>query len=362
MLSKTITTTEEFYNLQEDWERLQEQDPDVTYYSTFEFAKAWWDAYKNDQDKELFIVCIYQDKDIVGIAPFIIQKENKKIMSWNTLRFLGRGDFLGILVDRSNNNEMTIIKDIFKCIEDNTEKWERLSLTHIKHNSSIVAFILKSGKYNRKLKYLIECPYILLNKYRDFAEFNRKFVSGQVRNYRNKLMKNFNYQFRIVNNKDIDMYDEISKVHKKEQEYLIDKYNRKERKSIFTDKKKTSYLKQIYKNNSKVLTFMLTDGENNLLGYDTCYLYKGVLHSWNIAYNPEFEKYRIGKILNYEIVKYVFKTKIADVFDFGAGRYPWKFEWTNDFVLDYQLDMWNEETEKGKKLKRLFELKKKISR
>ena len=82
-----ITTAKKFLSLKEDWERLQQQDEDVTYYSTFEYNWTWWDVYKNDKNKELFIVVVESNGTVIGIAPLIIEKMNKKILSYRCLRF-----------------------------------------------------------------------------------------------------------------------------------------------------------------------------------------------------------------------------------------------------------------------------------
>ena len=56
----------------------------------------------------------------------------------------------------------------------------------------------------------------------------------------------------------------------------------------------------------------------------------------------------------YEMFKYAFETKKFKRFDCGTGRYPWKFEWTNDFNLLYQLNI---DKPRSKYLKKYYELK-----
>lgn len=361
MEGKLITSTEEFYSLKDDWEELQEQDPDVTYYSTFEFNKVWWDVYKKVDDKALFIICIYNDGKVVGIAPFIIEERKKAIFSWKVLKFLGRGDYLGVIINRKEDNALTIIKEIFKAIEKFKNKWDRIQLTHIKHNSLLAFYLLKSIQYNQYFKYLIECPCIYFSKYESFDEYKRKYNVKRIRQSRNKLRKQLNFKTQVINNENnYDVYERISELHKKEQQFLILQKNRTERSSLFNDKYYSKFIKDIYRNNSNVLTFILKDSNDEIIGYNTCYLYKRILHGWNSAYNPIMDKYSIGKILHYETVKYIFENRIADVLDFGAGRYPWKFWFTKDFIYDYQLDMWNLENEKGKKLNNFSKLKNKI--
>lgn len=361
MEGKLITSTEEFYSLKDDWEGLQEQDPDVTYYSTFEFNKAWWNVYKEADDKSLFIICIYHNNKVVGIAPFIIEERKKAIFSWKVLKFLGRGDYLGVIIDSKEGNELTIIKEIFKAIEKFEDKWDRIQLTHIKHNSLLCFYLLKSPQYNQYLKYLVECPCVYFNKYESFNEYEIIYSLKKTRCLKNRLVKKEGLNFKIINNKtDYDVYEFISKMHKEEQQFLVKHKNMIDRSSLFNDKYYSKFIKDIYTNNRNVLTFILEDNNGEILGYNTGYLYKRILYDWNCAYNPVAKDYSIGRILHYESIRYLFENRIADIWDFGAGRYPWKFWFTKDFIYDYQLDMWNLESEKGKKMSNVSKLKNKI--
>jgi CelD/BcsL family acetyltransferase involved in cellulose biosynthesis len=361
MQIRVITTTDEFFKLKEPWERLQHQDKDVTYYSTFEYNWTWWDVYKSDKNKELFIVVAENNGKVVGIAPLIIEKINKKIFSYRCIKFLGRGDYMGLLLDNSPIVKYrTVTTEIFNFIESKYECYERINLTHIKANSKLSAFMLKSKKHNKNFNYLIECPILRLNRFESFQAYKKEFVSSNAQQYSNKLRREVGYNFKIICNENEDVYERISKIHINEQYYLVKTKGRKERSSLYKNKFYSEFVKRIYHNNANVITFTIEDDNGTILAYETCYLYKRVLHMWNTAYNTKYEKYNLGKIINLEVAKYLFKNNMADIFDFGAGRYFWKFEWTDDFMLDYKIDIWNEKNFKSKLLKKLYEIIKKI--
>jgi hypothetical protein len=220
--------------------------------------------------------------------------------------------------------------------------------------------MLKNKKHNKNFKYLIECPILRLKRFQSFQEYKKQFVSSNAQQYSNKLQREVGYSFRVISNKNEDVYERISKVHINEQHYLLKVKGRKERSSLYKNKFHSEFIKRIYHNNANVITFVIEDKNGNILIYETCYLYKRILHMWNTAYNTKHEKYNLGKIINLETAKYLFENNMADIFDFGAGRYFWKFEWTDDFMLDYKLDMWNENTLKSRILKKLYEIRKKI--
>lgn len=358
---KIITSTEAFYKLKEYWEKLQENNVDITYYNTYIYNKLWWEVNKNDNNKSLFIICVYVNKKIIGIAPFIIEKHKKAFLSYRVLKFMGKSDYFSVILDKTNNRENTIIHHIFKEINNNLDKWDRIELTHIKQNSSLAYYLLRNNVYNKSFTYLIECPVIYLDRFSSFKEYKKKFnINKEVKYFLNRLHKDVKYKLKVYKRNEENILKKISKIHQMEQKYLINVKNRKERKSLFKNNLIFSFLKKIYNSNDNVITFVLEDENFNILCYNTCYYYKKNLHCWNIGYNPQFGRYSISRILNYKIFEYIYDNNLANVFDFGAGRYPWKFKWTNDFVLIYKLDVWNSKSKKARFIYSLKKLKKLI--
>jgi len=359
METKIVKSTEEFYQLKEQWERLQEQDPDVTYYSTYEFVRTWWDVYNDPAKNSLFIICVYSGNNLVGIAPLMLQNENKFMFKYKVLKFLGRGDYFNFILDRTSGLELksirTIIEEIFS-----SKQWERIRLTHISSSSPLAYSLLSHRDYNNAFQYLVECPIIDITKYDSFEQYKKIYgIDKECKRYISKLQNEVGYKFYVVKNDEFEAYQIISQLHKAEQEYLIESKGRDERSSLFNKKEYSQFVENIYSGNEKVITFILEDNVSNLLSYYTCYFYKGVLHCWNTAYNPQYAKYKLNLILNYETFNYIFDNELAEKFDFGAGRYPWKFKWTKDFIFDYELYMWNTNTRKSRFLKFLYALKNK---
>ena len=361
MLTKVITTNNEFYALENEWERLQEQDPEITYYSTFEYNKIWWDVNKDDVNKSLFIICVYFKNKILGIAPLIIEKVPKKIFSYKTLKFMGFGDYLNFIIERNNKSEYTIIKCIIEAAASNANKFERVQLTHIKYNSILAAFLMSQKKYNDNFKILIECPVFIKNNFKSYDDYKQSVVSPNISKYVNKLKSDFKYNFIVLSNGNDELLDKLSEVHIEEQEFLNEEKNIKTRKSLFKNKRGSEFIKKIYNENNNIITFILESEDKEIIAYSLCYCYRKILYGWNMAYNVKYRKYCVGKVLIYEIVKYLFESNIADVYDFGAGRYPWKFEWANCYNINYKLYMWNTKTTKGKILKFLYKVKKIIT-
>lgn len=357
MLSKIITTSEKFDGLQKSWEDLEKQDHDVTYYSTYAYIRAWWNEYGQDEDKELFIVCIMQDAEIVGIAPLYIQKKKRGLWTWNELRFLGKGDYSSILIQRKSINQMTILKSIFSVIEENESRWDRLKLSYIEGRSSLAHYLFTTPKYNLRFRLLVEVPRLSLSKFDSFENLEKTFPK-KISKLRNKLKKEVGYEFKVISSVDEELYQKIREIHIKEQSYLISKKDRHERRSLFKNERIDRFRKSTVCYSPHTTAFLLESTTGKLLSYNLVYSHKDVLYSWNSAYDPEYEKYRLTKIRYYELFRYLSENEPDKIFDFGAGRYPWKFEWTDEFSSVYELDLWKSTSVKMKFLEKLHKMKK----
>ena len=107
-----------------------------------------------------------------------------------------------------------------------------------------------------------------------------------------------------------------------------------------------SFLKSIYTKDKKTLTFSI-EHNNDIIAYVTCFVHNKVIHAWNNSYNISYERFSPGDIVYMEAMKYFFEEEsLFTTFDFGGGRYPWKFQMTNDFISMYGLDMNNKKSKK----------------
>jgi CelD/BcsL family acetyltransferase involved in cellulose biosynthesis len=350
---KIITSTHEFRSLRNDWERLEKKSPDVTYYSTFKYNYTWWNVYKDHRNLSLFIIIVFLDNRIVGIAPLMLEFVQKKILKYKVLKFLGRGDYLNVIINFSLHNPLTPIKEIIKRIEENNAFWDQLHLTHINHKSLLAGYILRS-KYNQYFRCLIETPYLDISLYKNYNDYKKLFIAKKTRQYKNKLQKKSNYRL-IINRENV--IPNLSKIHIKQKEFMNNIEGGNERHSLFEDKDRYNFYFNLYEKSNEKITYYLISDSEEIIGYDTGFIYKDMFHSWNIAFNPKYSKYHVGKVLNDEIILSNFNDRIWRYFDFGSGRYPWKFELTKDFNLVYELKYINPDCKKLLKFNRILSIK-----
>lgn len=343
MDTKIITDYEGFLTLEEDWIRLEKQDPDAFVYNSFAFTKAWLKVYDKEKNISPLIIAVYLNNKLVAIGPFYILEREKAFIKWNELHFINKGDYHNLLLDRSpHSNPQKFIKEIILILESKKDLWDRMVLSYIESHSDLAHYFLKEEEYNNSLRYLVESPTLYLNKYESFDALKREFPKN-VKNYRNKLKKELSYSFEIHEEINEKLYKEITDLHRLEQEYLIKEQNKTTRRSLYNDELRNQYTKLVSQE-SPVYLFLLRDSKGEIICYNYNFVFKKCLYSWNIAYNPKFKNYRATSVLYYEILNYLYEKKEFTEFDFGAGRYPWKYRWTKDFHLLYELDLWKPRT------------------
>lgn len=355
---RIVNTTEEFRSLKIEWEKLEQIAPEASFFSTFEYCFTWWEAYQNQPDYKLWIICILQNSECIGIAPLMIQKQKKRFLRFSSLLFLAPGDYKDFLIDiKSGVKPATFYKRIFAIIEENEDLWDEMHLTHISHKSPLAGYLLKS-KYNPYFNYLIENPYINIAEYENFESFTSDNMPSKTIQYVNRLKKLTNYSLHITTE---NMIESFAYIHIAEKNHLQNE-GKYERHSLFEDELRRSLFYELFSKGLISSYYLYDNVKNKILIYNFGYIFQNVFHSINTAFDPLYEKLGLGKVMYYEIFKENFINQNWKVLDSGTGRYQWKFEWTSKFNFLYQLYYVKPESKKLLKLIKLRRIKKAITK
>lgn len=339
MKIELIDNIDKFIAIEDEWKELENREKEITVFQTYLYNFTWWNTVKNLQKYKLNIFIVRDNDDkLLGIAPLIVEEEKYLFIKINTVKFMGWGDYLNFLISTKNTNVGKIISLIFENI--NRLEATRVLLTNIDIETILAKFLKKHQTLNGMMIFQTECPQIKFNKYKDFKEFKLKFLSNSVKKQRNKMLKELKYELNVQNNSLNNKFEKISQIHKKLKDFLNKINNNNERRSIFEIEEKNNFLKEYYARSKEIINYTLTNEKENIIIYDTCYIKNNRIISWNMAHNFTYNNYNPGRVINYEIIEWIFKQdNFKDyIFDFGCGGYSWKFQWTEDFTLVYKLE------------------------
>jgi len=232
---RVINTNEGFINLKQDWEVLQKQDPDNTYYSTFSFVyNSWTGHHKSNPTSKLYILCAYHNNILSGIAPLMIVRRKKyRFLHWNTLTFISIGDFRGFILKKNTTTDKGVLKTIFDFIFSGNTLFDEVDLANILSKSVLSDFLISHNEYYSDYNFLVECPVLSLDNYSDFNEYQKYFISSYTVKYLKRLKRDFSYYFNIIHKPDDSIIEQIMELNMQEQSHLKLYKGKKERRSIF---------------------------------------------------------------------------------------------------------------------------------
>lgn len=334
-----VTTTEGLAELRTEWEQL-ESHASTPYYVTHRFVTAWWQSFGQLPDYRLHVVTIRQDGRLVGIGPFAVRPGRRHRRAVSVLGWASHGDYLSLLyrVGDSSAKPKTItslvMAELTRLVDDG--EVALVDLRGIPSESSFAWDVRKSQQYHRHLAFHIENPYLDLSE--GYA------VPSNARKCRSKLYRERDVSFAVFRGDQHGIYARIAAVHRAEKEHLIAR-GRQERHSLFENPQRFGHIGTIFRDTDDALTFAFVEGSDpssgRVVGYFTVFRHAGRLLSWNSAYLPEYEGYRIGTVVQLEILEYLNEhdpgRELGHEFDLGAGKYPWKFEWTPSLRATYRL-------------------------
>lgn len=319
-------TTEDLAALREEWERLER--PGESYYTSHRFVSAWWESYRHAPGYRLHVVLVRQEGQLVGVGPFAFRPEKREGEPVTVLRWASHGDYMAVLHARGESvaKPQTIsghvLEELQRVVDD--DEAQVVQLTGIPSESAFAWHIRTSQKHHPRLAFLIENPWIDLREPWSAPSHTGKYLR--------KLRREHDVHLHTFTGDEHGILDRIAEVHRAEKNHLIETQDRTERHSLYDDDRRTEHIRQVFTTTDDALTFAFLDGEDpatgRVLAYRTVFRDGRRLLSWNSAYRPEFEGYRMGKVLQLAILEHVQERDLADEFDLGAGKYPWKFEWT----------------------------------
>ncbi|WP_300410134.1 GNAT family N-acetyltransferase [Lagierella sp.] len=346
---REIKTFKDFENSFKDIERLWENCNEKRIFYSPIFLRQYLKSYR---DENLHYLLMYHNNRPSLLAPLEVIERKKGFIRWRELRFAIEGDFKNFILDNTLDNEDTLLKNIFKYMDK--LEIDRISLDNILPRTNLCSYLLKNQRYNPHIHHQNMVPILDFSSFESFESFEKTFPAN-TRKYKNKLLREKNVEFEIIDDMNEKVYEEIKNLHILEKDFLK-KSGRKERYSLYEEENREDFIKNIQLKSKSVRLFILRDKDNgNIIAYRNCYIDKNELVSWNTAYNPDFRDYSLSNAIFYFIFKSFFNQDNFTKFNFGVGGYPWKFGYANDFTNVYRLDYFK--TEKGQRVKKMIGFK-----
>ena len=122
----------EFAALEDHWNSLYASVDSATLFSSWDWLYTWWEVYAECDFRDLFILCFYEDDQLVGIAPFQIERKYPHTyIQGRTLRFLASGEclkdnvatpFVDLLI--LPRYEDAVIENLESSLQSYSNRWD----------------------------------------------------------------------------------------------------------------------------------------------------------------------------------------------------------------------------------------------
>ena len=191
LVFKHINSDNQLEDIGKDWKLLDKQTQHHSICSSYEWVYNWWTVFKNVEsnkigyNKELFIVCAYDDTRLVLVCPLMKLSRKKFGFNVSFLEFVGQqwsASYYDIVADVKYKDKFSEIQDYLH----NNLKFDILFLRYIPESTSHFK--------NQDLFPFVKCSEVNVCDYESFEAYSKSNYSKghkqNLRTGRNRAIKN----------------------------------------------------------------------------------------------------------------------------------------------------------------------------
>jgi len=321
---KVIKSFDQWRTIREDWNVLIRNSSFPNIFMTWEWLAAWSEAFLGT-DRSLFIIAVYEKKELISVAPFCVRNVSEKLLRFKQLEFLGKpetgSDYLDVPIKRGKEKVITNALFNFLC-EDACKEWDKLWLNDIPSNSTFLNYFMEimnlTGKYS-KLDYSSYCPIFALPEDEEqlfdcLSTSRRKKYKQDIRNL--KKMCSFEH-LCLPTHQSTQAISTFFELYEKKTPYKGDKLHKQINNLVKHDHDGKSVQIDLLKAGDHYIGGLL-----HLRYEDTLYLY---LMAIDKEFNP---KISLGNLLVGLCITNAVRSGLK-YYDFLKGAEDYKFHWAN---------------------------------
>ncbi|MBB1501347.1 GNAT family N-acetyltransferase [Propioniciclava sp. MC1683] len=333
---RIISSISDFEGLRDAWRELETADPTLPHQLTYEYVAAW--LRTTPADHELLVTVAEDHGELVGVLPLAIMPRSAGPIRWRELGFPMEGDHRDVIVDARRLKPSTITKALLGHAFEAARGVQRINLRYLPSESHLLLHLLRTHEHNAAVRPLVEIPRIEMHRFTGFAEYRRTVPRSALTSL-NKQRRELGIEVTEISPISSELFAEFVALHLREKEHLVEHHGRRERRSLFEDPRRLATYRDVVVDKSHATAFVARTGEGRLAFYELAWRRDRRVWAWNTAYEPDFAQWRPSRA-RISAIEGLFAAGDTDVYDLGAGRYPWKFELTSHFAQSYQWTSW----------------------
>ena len=320
-----INTSEQFYSLRYEWNELLGNSCSNNIFLRWEWLYNWWLVY-GDAPNQLYICVVRENNQLVGIAPFFI---NKKASIFKEIRFLGSNlvgsDYLDIILLKGREEELLL--SILAYLNTQNNVWDMLALKNMPSNSCNIPFLQSHFKGKKIIinKIGTTLPYINLQAdwneiYDSYSPLLKKIIDRKQK----KLGHQFNAKFIEIDSNENwhDYFGQFLRLNKL-------RFEKKGFPSPFLSNKFLGFHQNVINelNKQGMVKFCFIEVNGNFIAGIYILYFDNKYYYYQSGFDPGWERFSPGTVLFHYCIKTANERGVKE-FDFLQGDEPYKSNWT----------------------------------
>lgn len=358
---KIINDTDSFKAVSGEWNALVEE-ADSHIYQTFEWQYTWWKYFcKKNDSRELYIILLYDENQLTGIAPFFIDhfKFNHKTI-YKCLSLIGSK----VMQDDAENavGQMAYTDSLDLIIRPGFEKPVISALWyHLKEAAGIDDIVMDEvPEYSSLFRYFVP---LLKNRDQDWyltvkdssiyqiinlPDSWENFLQELSHNARKKIRKclkmaDESYGNKVFDSKKVYDREEVEKAFRWLVKTHQQRWNKRGRPGVFADRRLYDFYKSMTMSLNKqgkaeFQVVSVPSVGDRPIAMDLIFRYKKIIYAVNTGFDSssEFARYSPGHISLYSIIKEAIEEGNESV-TFARGIENYKFRASNRIVKNKKI-------------------------
>lgn len=335
METRIVTTEAALAELAAPWRQLEAALPDLPPQASHAYVSAW---AKHRGDADLHVVVAEDHGELIGVLPLMVASRSLGPLRWRELAHLVEGDHRDAIVDDRRVSASSTVKALFTAALEGADGVRRVSLRYLPETSPLTSHLFRSSEWNPRVRPLVEIPRVNLAAHGSFTQYRRTVPRSSLTSL-NKMRRELRLEVAEVSPVPASLYDECVALHRRQKDVLVSEHGRSERRSLFEDPRRAAAYRELVVGTPFASAFIARSGDGDLLFHELAWRRDRHVWAWNTAYEPHAGKHRPSRA-RIAMIEDLFARGDTDVYDLGAGRYPWKFELTAEFTLSYETTWW----------------------
>ena len=320
MVYKIVQSTSGLIELKDQWLTLDHDTQHENISSSYNWIYNWWMVFEKVEnnkfgfEKELVIICGYNENKLELVCPLIKLKRKKFGLSLTFIEFLGQ-QWSGVC------NDIIALKNyrnMFNEVHGVIRAKLKFDFIHLRYIPELSAHYMSNDLFN-----FAQCPVINISDYASFDEYTKSnYSKGHKQNLRsglNRSKKANNELEKTVENLDGINYGTVVNLSKSK---LNDN-----KAWLYGDNDKLSFYKKIHERFESNVVFVKVNGI--AVAYRTNVIFNGLKLCTDASYDRNAPRYELGIHSVDENIKDSFKRKIKN-HSLGPGTDPYKLKFTKE--------------------------------